>query len=441
MDLLSSCPTELLTIIISKLGDQHDRYGDYWANRTRHEHRVPLLAMSKLNRRLWSIAKPFLYQEFELMFKPISETLYQSTHQTYLFYRSIQEDWSLASYVQSLDVRGLIRAGSSIDFSREMSSTVYTSDEVANFLALFTKVERLYFHGRLNSNIQDKSNQIILSSMRQMFQLETLLLNPTTGSTSVLHEILSATSNTLKELDLAPRREETEVFTNHAIISGDHQQITHAQFQLKKLTFPASKLPITTFLSWMAKTPSLALHDVAASHGQTNQGATITQAIAPLASCLRDLRLEWNTTFNPPSLADFDMSSMTALVCFSYSGPWWITDDMMPLELYHNLFSRKYERLSLRFGYETDVHDIYVPSIRNFRKALELACLENQAPEILNFHLDISNSEYYEYDDSQQIKKKLRRASRILRDHGVEVRWNVYIPEPPSEEDSEEDDY
>jgi hypothetical protein len=106
------------------------------------------------------------------------------------------------------------------------------------------------------------------------------------------------------------------------------------------------------------------------------------------------------------------------------------------LELYRNLFSRKYEKLDLCFGWETEIHYIYVSSARVFREAIKLACLENRAPKALYFELDTSNEEYnYDDDDSFKIEQVLESAEGILLDHGVDVAWCVHMPESPSEPD------
>jgi hypothetical protein len=439
MDLFSGLPAELLILIFSNsLRHQPNPFHDQSPQGLRHKKGKLILAMSKTNRRLWSIARPFLYYDIELLFKPDSATpkFYQPIRKTFLLIRSIHEDQSLSSYVQSLDVQGLTSPAESYRYCGEMPSITYTSDEVTNLLTLFINNKRVYFYGGLAPDIQDRPNQIIISSVRRMSRLKTLVLEAEhdTGA-SVIHCILSAASNTLKELNLAPQTNEAETFVDHSVIDDDDNQFTDAQFLLEKLTLPASRLPLAAFRSWMTKLSSLALDDVVVSHGQASQGANIKELVAPLASRLRCLALTWNPKpkFDSPSLADFDMSSMTALVFFSYSGPWWIEEDMIPLELCHNLFSRKYEKLSLRFSWETERHLIDLGSVRIFQEALKLACLENRTPKSLKFELDITNEELYDYHDALEIKNELESAFEGLLDHGVEVKWSIDISESPSD--------
>jgi hypothetical protein len=196
---------------------------------------------------------------------------------------------------------------------------------------------------------------------------------------------------------------------------------------------PARRRLITAIHPWMTKLSSLTLYDVAGFQGQANGAANIKKVVASLASTLQHLDLTYRFSFDPPSLADFDMSSMPALVCFSYKGPWWITEDMIPLELCRNLFSRNYEELSLRFGWEARYYDVSTSSIQVFREALNLACFENRTPKILNFHLDISDEQHYNYEGAHKMEKELRSVLEILLDHGIDVNWYVEIPDPPSD--------
>jgi hypothetical protein len=202
MDLLSSLPTELLMLIIAELKvtkEVHDRCRpDY----RRLLDRKLRLAMSETNRRLWSIARPFLYHEIDVSFKYDSDTrgYYHPTQDSFLLYRSIHEDRTITSYVHSLDVDGLSPDDPDRTHSCKWSSITYTSNEIANLLKLLTNVDRVCFYGCLGPFITNGHNQIILSSVGQMPRLHTLWLElePEFDTADVIHHILSAVPNTLK---------------------------------------------------------------------------------------------------------------------------------------------------------------------------------------------------------------------------------------------------
>jgi hypothetical protein len=452
MALLSDLPTELLLIIFSGLMFQTNLPHGYM----REENQQAILPLAGTNKRLWKVARPFLYRAVGLFFKPCNKISGSSkkviswklASTTSLLCRTLRENPSITAYVQLVEIQGLLAPVWEGDLNRRDSASLtqdnavsYSAKDMASLLSLFNSTQSLLICGVLKGNIQHDTNEIIMTCLRAMSSLNLLWLsvNRDAGNSKddiegsylsndytpigTLCSILTNTSSTLKNLRFAQRT--LNPTSNHADFSNYKGLIVDDNFQLEVLSFPADIAPFIAFKPWVHTLRSLVLHDLKFSEGKTNQGFGLQKLLMPTSATLQHLELIVCPYYDQPSLNDLDMSQMIALKSLEYEGPWWINPTVDPNELFKSFFSRTYDKLELNIESYQQSHRVTHESVLALREAFEMAFVEHRAPLELKLELDIQSFDLYEYDETLHIQKDIRRLMRDARKHGVKVKWHV----------------
>jgi hypothetical protein len=438
MVLLSDLPTEILCMIISDL----KVYFNNWNHASRAENRKPFLPFSQTNRLLWSIARPFLYHDLEILVKienpwaAEAPKSYDLRLQTSLLCRTLQENPSLAAHARTLKLWGLLsglytKGGE--DWSEgprkrtELSSVSVTASELAGILVSFTNVTTFYVHGILKGDIHYGVNQLILSCMKSMVMLEDLNLFIDSGTrTDVIFHFLNAASTRLDTLSIGPHFERNleRSFTE---LSIDNYPVQTSKLKLNYLAIPTDLLPLAGFSSWIGNVTQLILDGLILLDGRTNQGPDIKTVLAPCASTLVHLDLHINEFFDAPSLSDFDMSQCVRLETFSYTGPWWIKPHHNPMDVYQTLFSRPYSSLALEPKDDGRHHKVRLESLKVLREAFTLAHVHNCSPQEFMFTLDFEDTEFYDQSHAEEMEEEVESLMDELRGREIEVESTVTL--------------
>jgi hypothetical protein len=438
MAFLSELPPEMLLIIFSFLKTAPDARNSSWKIATRQS----LLPLSQTNRSLWKFARPFLYEDIEILLVRNPSNKPKTCHlnlEAYLLCRSLQEDPLLASHVRTIEVRGL-----NCDYFRQWgkylrkkklhqpSLNPYTASQLATILASCIRTTRLHVHGGLMGSIDAEPNQVILSCIKSMNRLENLELSMSVNSrVNVIIHFLNAASTRLKSLVLNPCDRWASRCEEWSIDNGPPPD---PKSVLQSLAIPAGTIPLVAFSHWMGNIQSLTITSLKLSEGYTSQGPSIENILTPCASTLRYISLQVNSHFDAPSLSDFDMSQCTVLETFSYEGPWWINPDDDPMDVLHTLFSRSYSRLNLEVtSFENPRSNIKTRSLQVLREAFTLADQQARTPAAFRFIMDVSDDTYHTSSDIDEIMPEFEDWMQDLRDRKVKVYWMIHLPEDEGE--------
>jgi hypothetical protein len=437
---LPKLPVELILIILSRLKTPNAN-----TELLRLENRRAILPLSQTNRALWSIARPFLYHDIEILMDTghyVVPDLYNLYLQTSLLYRSLQEDPSLTSHVQTLEVLGLLTVYYSDVLAigkgpaRHSNSPLnLTASTVATLLTSFTNVRRFKVGGNLIPDISHKKNQIILSCMKSMTKLEEFELyagHLETRVNPIIH-FLNAASTRLKTLIIGPFLNGSPRFI---IWPVDTDPIPNPRSKLLSLQIHTGQLPLAAFRSWTSDLQELTISDIAISDdGQTTQGPTINYILAPIASTLRYLRLGINGEYFKPSIFDFDLSQCPVLEIFMYEGPWWIKSTDLPIHVQQILLSKSYQLFDVKLWVSDQEGEL--ESLPVLKEAFNIAHEQNCSPVQFNLALLHSGLRIHPYSYFHEKKANIRRWMQDLFEKGIDVKWGLAFPKDQDQETSE----
>jgi hypothetical protein len=428
MALLSELPTEIILIIFSYLKPFENPENQHHLRVASQELFLPF---SQTNKLLWSIARPLVYHELEITVKPEafratdSPKFFNLHLRTFLLCRTLQEHPTLASYTKTLSLQGMLDPSRDGPTKRiDVSSLTYTTSDLAKVLVSFTKTRTFFVHGAIRGNINRSVNQILLSCIKSMTMLEELHLYAyfETSAEVIIH-FLNAASSKLEYLAFRPFDESIADDFTPPLDNGLTPTPT-PRSNLRLLCLSTNVFSLVEYIPWLSTLVHLELNQILLSDGRTRQGFTIQSLLAPVASTLEHLILDYDYYTDVPSLSDFDMSQCVKLKVFSYSGPWWIKPDDSPMDICQTLLSKSYSTLNIR---QVSTYDrITRRSVRVFTQAFTLAHLHNFSLENFNLVLDLDDLDAKHVDNIVYeahclIKKLHKRGTKALLELSLPV--------------------
>jgi hypothetical protein len=462
MTTLTDLPTEILLIIISHL----KIIPSTTKESLRDQNRKAILPLTT-NRKLWKIARPFLYEDIELLFSTVDEKEYEVKQRTSLLIRTLQKDPSLKFHVRTLKVKGFLYnpwgywrdglakyAPARHNFSSVRINTAELADLLTSFVG--TRIFKVVTPYGLHTDINHASNQTLVHCMRAMTMLHTLEI---TAGNLIADEfkkypnpiiyLLNAASNKLNSLSILPAYGEQPIRGFQKFPDYSNPAPT-PKSQLSSLSIPGHNIPLSAIRPWLISgLKTFNISQLLILDGQINEGMTLKGILTPMASTLRDFRLSVEFNGEPPLLSDLALVELPLLESFEYFGPWFFRPDHQPVEICETLLAKSYRFLKLQFGANTPGQEVTLQAIKYLRAAFRLAHDQGFSPKqcILTVLMDSTSLYSYNEDFRNKVREELNGLRQEMTDRGAEIARFVIFPEdktqiievPESEEEEEQD--